>query len=150
MSSVRVQARLEQRGVQFDLALDDGEVLAVLGPNGVGKSTLLLMIAGLLRPGHGWIELGGAVVTDTRTGVFVPAHARGVAMLSQQALLFPHMSAAANVAYAPRCKGQTRSAARATAQRVGDEHMATSETALPVSAARRDGDTDLHFTAGEL
>ena len=50
MSSVRVQARLEQRGVEFDLALDDGEVLAVLGPNGVGKSTLLLMIAGLLRP----------------------------------------------------------------------------------------------------
>ena len=128
MSSVRVQARLEQRGVQFDLALDDGEVLAVLGPNGVGKSTLLLMIAGLLRPDHGRIELGGTVVTDTSTGVFVPAHARGVAMLSQQALLFPHMSAAANVAYAPRCKGQTRSAARATAHRwleaVGAAHLA--------------------------
>ena len=38
-------------------------------------------------------------------------------MLSQQAMLFPHMSVAANVAYAPRCKGQSRSAARATAQR---------------------------------
>jgi molybdate transport system ATP-binding protein len=128
MSSVRVQARLEQRGVEFDLALDDGEVLAVLGPNGAGKSTLLQMIAGLLRPDHGTIELGGTVVTDTSTGVFVPAHARGVAMLSQQALLFPHMSSAANVAYAPRCKGQTRSAAHATAQRwlkaVGAEHLA--------------------------
>ena len=128
MSSVRVQARLERRGVEFDLALDDGEVLAVLGPNGVGKSTLLQMIAGLLRPDQGRIELGGTVVTDTSSGVFVPAHARGVAMLSQQALLFPHMSAAANVAYAPRCKGQTRSAARATAQRwleaVGAEDLA--------------------------
>jgi molybdate transport system ATP-binding protein len=128
MSSVRVKARLEQRGVEFDLALDDGEVLAVLGPNGVGKSTLLLMIAGLLRPDDGRIELGGVVVTDTSTGVFVPAHARGVAMLSQQALLFPHMSVAANVAYAPRCKGQNRSTARATAQRwlqaVGAEHLA--------------------------
>ena len=50
-------------------------------------------------------------------GVFVPAHARGVAMLSQQALLFPHMSVAANVAYAPRCKGHSRSDARAIAQR---------------------------------
>ena len=48
--------------------LDDGEVLAVLGPNGVGKSTLLLMIAGLLRPDQGRIELGGTVVTDTSTG----------------------------------------------------------------------------------
>ena len=111
MSSVRVDARLAQRGVEFDVALDDGEVLAVLGPNGVGKSTLLLMIAGLLRPDHGRIVLGGTVVTDTDSGRFVPAHARGVAMLSQQAMLFPHMTAAANVAYAPRCKGQSRSAA---------------------------------------
>lgn len=117
MSSVCVQAALEQRGIQFDLALDDGEVLAVLGPNGAGKSSLLLMIAGLLRPDHGRIALGESVVTDTSAGVFVAAHARGVAMLSQQALLFPHMSAVANVAYAPRCKGQSRSAARATAQR---------------------------------
>ena len=117
MSAVRVQARLEQRGVEFDVELNDGEVLAVLGPNGVGKSTLLLMIAGLLRPDQGRIELGGTVVTDTSTGTFVPAHARGVAMLSQQAMLFPHLSAAANVGYAPRCKGQSRSAARATAQR---------------------------------
>lgn len=117
MSSVRVNARLEQRGVEFDVALDDGEVLAVLGPNGVGKTTLLLMIAGLLRPDSGRIELGGTVVTDTSTGTFVPAHARGVAMLSQQAMLFPHMSVAANVAYAPRSKGQSRPAARATAQR---------------------------------
>ncbi|MGZ8803093.1 MAG: sulfate/molybdate ABC transporter ATP-binding protein [Mycobacterium sp.] len=116
MSAVRVQARLEQRGVEFDVALGDGEVLAVLGPNGVGKSTLLLMIAGLLRPDRGRVELGGTAVTDTSTGTFVPAHARGVAMLSQQAMLFPHMTVAANVAYAPRCKGQSRAAARATAQ----------------------------------
>ena len=116
MSAVRVQARLQQRGVDFDVALEDGEVLAVLGPNGVGKSTLLQLIAGLLRPDRGRIELGGTVVTDTGTGTFVPAHARGVAMLSQQAMLFPHMTAADNVAYAPRCQGQSRAAARATAQ----------------------------------
>lgn len=111
-----MRARLEQRGVDFDIALEHGEVLAVLGPNGVGKSTLLLMIAGLLRPDHGRIELGGTVVTDTEAGTFVAAHARGVAMLSQQAMLFPHMSAAANVAYGPRCRGLSRSAARRTAR----------------------------------
>ena len=117
MSSVHVQARLEQRGVQFDLSLEHGKVLAVLGPNGAGKSTLLLLIAGLLRPDDGSITLGDRVVTDTSSGVFVPAHDRGVAMLSQQALLFPHMTVAANVAFAPRCKGHSRSDARATAQR---------------------------------
>ncbi|MDG4669304.1 ATP-binding cassette domain-containing protein [Mycobacterium sp. 236(2023)] len=117
MSGVRVQARLDERAVDFDVTVDDGEVLAVLGPNGVGKSTLLLLIAGLLRPDEGRVELGGSVVTDTATGTFVPAHARGVAMLSQQAMLFPHLAVAANVAYAPRCKGQSRSQSRATAQR---------------------------------
>lgn len=112
-----MQARLQQRDVEFDLAVDDGEVLAVLGPNGAGKSTLLQLIAGLTRPDQGWIELGGVAVTDTDTGTFVPPHARGVAMLSQQPLLFPHMSVAANVAYAPRCKGRSRSESRAVARR---------------------------------
>ena len=117
MSRVRVRARLEQRDADFDLTVDDGDVLAVLGPNGAGKSTLLQLIAGLLRPDEGRIELGDAVVTDTASGVFVPAHARGVAMLSQQALLFPHLTVAANVAFAPRCQGRSRSEARAIAHR---------------------------------
>lgn len=111
-----MSARLRQRDVEFDVSLADGEVLAVLGPNGAGKSTLLLMIAGLLQPDAGRIELGGAVLTDTDAGTFVPAHARGVAMLSQQAMLFPHLSVAANVGYAPRCRGLSRRAARAAAR----------------------------------
>ena len=117
MSSLRVQARVDDRGVAFDLTLADGEVLAVLGPNGAGKSTLLLLIAGLLRPDQGRVELGSRVLTDTGSGVFVPAHSRGVAMLSQRAMLFPHMSVAANVAFAPRSKGKRRSEARVIAER---------------------------------
>jgi molybdate transport system ATP-binding protein len=128
MSRLELWARLRQRDVEFDLELDDGDVLAVLGPNGAGKSTLLSLIAGLLRPDDGRIVLADTVVTDTASGVFVPPHARGVAMLAQQALLFPHMSVAANVAYAPRCKGHSRSSARTTAQRwlhaVEAEHLA--------------------------
>jgi molybdate transport system ATP-binding protein len=128
MSSLHLRARLEQRDAEFDITLDDGDVLAVLGPNGAGKSTLLSLIAGLLRPDDGRISLGDTVVTDTAAGVFVPPHARGVAMLAQQALLFPHMSVSANVAYAPRCKGRSRSGARAIAQRwlkaVDAEHLA--------------------------
>jgi molybdate transport system ATP-binding protein len=128
VSRLEVSAQLQQRGATFDLALDDGDVLAVLGPNGAGKSTLLSLIAGLLRPDEGRVVLGDTVVTDTAAGVFVPPHARGVAMLAQQALLFPHMSVAANVAYAPRCKGHSRSTARAVARRwlraVDAEHLA--------------------------
>lgn len=128
MSGVSVRARVEQRDAEFDLRIDDGDVLAVLGPNGAGKSTLLSLISGLLRPDDGRIVLGDVVVTDTAAGTFVPPHARGVAMLAQQALLFPHMSVAGNVAYAPRCKGHNRSGAREIAQRwlqaVDAEHLA--------------------------
>lgn len=131
MSSVRVDVSLDQRDVEFDISLDDGKVLAVLGPNGAGKSTLMLMVAGLLRPDRGRIELGGTVVCDTGTGTFIPPHARGVAMLTQQALLFPHMTVAANVAYAPRCAGQSRSAARATAQ-----HWLTAVGAVDLAGRR--------------
>ncbi|MDO3401748.1 ATP-binding cassette domain-containing protein [Mycolicibacterium neoaurum] len=116
MSAARVTAGLRRRGIEFDVSLADGEVLAVLGPNGAGKSTLLMMIAGLLRPDSGRIELGETVLTDAAAGIFVPPHARGIAMLSQQAMLFPHMTAEANVAYAPRCRGLSRSAAREQAR----------------------------------
>ncbi|MFD4179837.1 sulfate/molybdate ABC transporter ATP-binding protein [Rhodococcus sp. NPDC058514] len=116
-AGLRVHARLEHRGVDLDLDLDAGRVLAVLGPNGAGKSTLLSLIAGLVRPDRGRVELHGRVLTDTGSGELVPAHARGVAMLSQQALLFPHLSVAENVAFAPRSRGETRSAARAIASR---------------------------------
>ncbi|MDA2891159.1 ATP-binding cassette domain-containing protein [Mycolicibacterium sp. BiH015] len=125
MSGLHVRAKLAARGVDLDVTVGDGEVLAVLGPNGAGKSTLLSLVAGLLRPDDGRVVLGGTIVTDTGSGTFVPAHARGVALLSQEAMLFPHMTVSANVAYAPRCKGQSRSASRATARRWLDAVDAT-------------------------
>lgn len=115
MNEVRVSARLQQRGADLDVTVPDGGVLAVLGPNGAGKSTLLALIAGLLKPDTGRIALGDTVLTDTDAGTFMAPHARGVAMLSQQPMLFPHMSVAGNVGYAPRCRGLSRAAARAAA-----------------------------------
>ena len=128
MTTLELRARVDERNATFDLELDGGDVLAVLGPNGAGKSTLLSLIAGLLTPDHGRIKLGDSVVTDTEAGIFVPPHARGVAMLSQQALLFPHMTVTANVAYGPRRQGRSRSAARNMARQwldaVGAGHLA--------------------------
>lgn len=77
-----------------------GRTTAVVGPNGAGKSTMLRVIAGLLRGDPTTrICLGDEVFRDGR--VFVPPHRRGVALLSQDARLFPHLSVADNVAFAP-------------------------------------------------
>jgi molybdate transport system ATP-binding protein len=100
-------------GFTLDVALRaaPGEVVAVLGPNGAGKSTLLDVLAGLLRPDAGHVRVGGRALTDVAAHVPIPPHRRGVGLLAQQALLFPHLSALANVAFGPRAQGVPRQAA---------------------------------------
>jgi molybdate transport system ATP-binding protein len=102
MTDVRLRAVVESRGVDIEFDVAAGEVLAVLGPNGAGKSTALHVIAGLVRPDNGVVRVGDRVLTDTSTGVQVATHHRRVGLLMQDPLLFPHLSVAANVAFAPR------------------------------------------------
>jgi molybdate transport system ATP-binding protein len=102
MTDVLLRAVVESRGVDIEFGVAAGEVLAVLGPNGAGKSTALHVIAGLLRPDNGVVRVGDRVLTDTATGIQVSTHHRRVGLLMQDPLLFPHLSVAANVAFAPR------------------------------------------------
>ena len=102
MTDVHLRAVVADRDVDIEFSIAAGEVLAILGPNGAGKSTALHVIAGLVRPDAGTVRLGERVLTDTASGVFVPTYARRVGLLLQDALLFPHLSVAANVAFAPR------------------------------------------------
>lgn len=121
---------LPERGfdVTFDLA--EGETVAVLGPNGAGKSTLLGLLAGLLAPSEGRATLGGDVLFDVGPGrrVLVEPRRRGVSLLAQEALLFPHLSVLENVAFGPRSRGLSRAESRATAsawlERVGTPELA--------------------------
>jgi molybdate transport system ATP-binding protein len=112
VSGLEVRARLAARHIDYETDVPAGSVLAVLGPNGAGKTSLLSIVAGLLRPDDGRVLLGDRILTDTAARVHVPAHRRGVATLSQQALLFPHMTAEANVGFAPRSAGVGRARAR--------------------------------------
>ncbi|MBY8858858.1 ABC transporter ATP-binding protein [Nocardia sp. CA2R105] len=113
---LEVSVRLAQRGLDVELQVAPGEVLAVLGPNGAGKSTLLEIVAGLVRPDTGHVRLGGRSLTDIGAGVAVPAHRRQVSLLAQDALLFPHLTATANVAFGPRSRGMRSRAAAAVAR----------------------------------
>lgn len=103
--SARVTVRRPAFTLDVALEVAAGEVVAVLGPNGAGKSTLLGALAGLLRPDAGRIELNGRVLTDIPLGLHTPTHHRHVGLLAQEPLLFPHLTAAANVAFGPRCAG---------------------------------------------
>lgn len=118
MTGLAVHAVHERRGIDLEFAVPPGEVMAVLGPNGAGKSTTVHVIAGLVTPEVGRVQIGDRVVTDTETGVRVPPHARRVGLMLQNPLLFPHLSVGANVAFGPRSRRRmTRTAARDCAQR---------------------------------
>jgi iron(III) transport system ATP-binding protein len=82
-------------GVNLDL--QRGEILALLGPSGVGKTTTLRLIAGFEAPDSGTIEIDGTRVAGG--GTLVPPEQRRVGMVFQDYALFPHMSVRANVAF---------------------------------------------------
>jgi molybdate transport system ATP-binding protein len=114
--SLELRAQVTTRGLDVTMSVRAGETVAVLGPNGAGKSSVLATVAGLLRPDAGRAVLDGTTLFDTSAGVWRPPHARGTALLAQDALLFPHLDALDNVAFAPRSRGDSRSAARKAAR----------------------------------
>lgn len=83
--------------VDFDL--EKGEMLALLGPSGCGKTTILRMVAGLIMPTSGSIQLNGQDIAQT------PVHRRNMGMVFQSYALFPHMSVAENVAFGLEMRG---------------------------------------------
>ncbi len=79
-----------------------GPVLALCGPSGAGKTSLLMIIAGLIRPRFGRIVIGGAVFLDTDKGVDLAPRDRRVGFVFQEPRLFPHLSVEQNLRYGQR------------------------------------------------
>ena len=74
-------------------------ITALFGPSGSGKTLTLRGVAGLLRPDRGRIALGPRVLFDSESGIDVPTRERRIGYVFQHYALFPHLTAAANVAY---------------------------------------------------
>jgi len=87
----------------LNLDLAPGSLTALLGPSGCGKTTTMRLIAGLLDPTSGDIRLDGTSV------LAIPPERRGVVMVFQNHLLFPHMSVAENVGFGLRMQGRPTS-----------------------------------------
>jgi ABC-type sugar transport system ATPase subunit len=85
-----------------DLEAKSGELLVIVGPSGSGKSTLLRAVAGLETLDE------GRVVLDNQDVTAVPAGRRDVAMVFQEAALFPHLNVAANIGIGERARGARR------------------------------------------
>ena len=84
-----------------------GERLALFGPSGAGKTTVLEVIAGLVAPRRALVELNGRVLTSTAPpAVAVPPWQRRVGLLRQDPGLFPHLSVRANLLYARSAAGR--------------------------------------------
>ena len=95
-----LEKRYGERRVIEDLSLSvhDGEILTLLGPSGCGKTTTLRLISGLERPDAGSVSLDGQSVADGN-GTFAPPEERGIGVVFQEFALFPHLTAAENIAF---------------------------------------------------
>jgi molybdate transport system ATP-binding protein len=117
---LRIETRTTRGDLELEveLAVESGECLALAGPSGAGKTSILRIAAGLLRPGHGQVDANGATWLDTARDIDVPAERRRCGYVFQDYALFPHLSAWQNVAYPLR--GMSRQERRARAHELLD------------------------------
>jgi iron(III) transport system ATP-binding protein len=95
----------------LSLAVEPGEVVALLGPSGCGKTTTLRLVAGFERPAGGTITLDGRQLAGP--GGFVPPEQRGVGLVFQDYALFPHLSVLDNVAFGLAAQPRVEALSRA-------------------------------------
>ena len=100
MASLALTLAHPLRGFALELSLAVGaEVVALAGPSGAGKTTVLRCVAGLVRPARGSVRCGEATWLDTDAGVDLAPEARSVGYVPQHHALFPHLTVAENVAF---------------------------------------------------
>lgn len=120
--SLNADFRLNARDVSVSFSVATGSIAALIGPNGSGKSTVLNVLAGLIGADSGSASLNGRMLFGA--GRPLPAHKRRTALLAQQPLLFPGMTARQNVEFSLRARKADRSTADSWLELVRAEDLA--------------------------
>jgi len=115
MPEVRLEKLTKQYGKttalkDLSLTIKDGEYFALIGPIGSGKTTTLMLLAGLTEPDEGEIYFNGKSMKE------VPPEDRGVGFVFETFALFPHMSVWDNISYGPRVKGEKQGSTNKVAE----------------------------------
>jgi ABC-type sulfate/molybdate transport systems ATPase subunit len=131
------------------LTVADGERVALFGPSGAGKTTVLEVIAGLVAPRSGHVELGGRLLTSAAAlAVAVPPYQRRVGLLRQDPGLFPHLPVRANLLYARSSRAsRSGSATGELAELVAELGI---DGLLPAMPARLSGGQQHRVALGRL
>lgn len=88
----------------FSLTIDQGQIIAILGESGSGKTTILRLLSGLEIPDCGMIKIDGTIIVDEHT--FLLPEKRGIGMVFQDYALFPHMTVEENIRFGLRNIGR--------------------------------------------
>ncbi|MBB3065403.1 molybdenum ABC transporter ATP-binding protein [Limibacillus halophilus] len=105
---LEVSFELDRRGfpLSIDFAAEARGITAIFGPSGAGKTTLINVIAGLIRPDKGKICLAGETLYDSETKLYVPTRGRRIGYVFQDGRLFPHLKVRDNLLYGWRRRGK--------------------------------------------
>ena len=95
---IALRLRIGETEITLDV-MSDAPLVALVGPSGVGKTTTLNCIAGLIRPDAGRVVVGGTVLFDSEAGIDLAPEARRAGYVFQSGRLFPHLNVTANLAY---------------------------------------------------
>jgi molybdate transport system ATP-binding protein len=104
MLEIDVKKRLRDFDLEVNLDVAEGEILMMVGDNGCGKTTLLNLVSGLLKPDKGVISLDGRPLFDSDRKIDLVAKKRNIGYVFQSYALFPNMSVFDNVAFGLRTR----------------------------------------------
>ncbi|MDD5723171.1 MAG: ATP-binding cassette domain-containing protein [Syntrophales bacterium] len=97
--NISIRKKLPHFDLDVSFSCRKSRLLALVGPSGAGKTTIIRIVAGLDRPDEGRITYNGEVWVDTDKNIFLPPQERHLGYVFQEYTLFPHLTVARNVAF---------------------------------------------------